>query len=179
MTPHVVAVLCGPHDNDGSVCFRRVDRGIAVAIEQNIPLIVAGDANGRADVRLFCDRAHEAGVRTIYEAYDRRASTLFDVRSITRLLQFEPDLQDVKRVHLVTDYWHMARATVMLADQLRKRLGGSYAIACENVMDGPEPPPDVFAREHRGLMAYIDGTYDTTSLPHVPYGKPQPFRAVG
>ena len=174
----VVAVFCGPHDNDGGVSFRRIDRAIAVALKLGIPLLIAGDANGREDIRLFAERARLAGVKVVYGLHDSRASTLYDARSVADCLHSEPELSHIHQVHLVTDSWHMARSLAMLAAQLRDHLDGWFDIRCENVGSGPEPTREVLDHEHEGLLAFINETYDPYTLVRAPHGKPQPHRAV-
>lgn len=168
----VVAMFCGPHDEGEGAPTRRIDRAIGLALELCSPLIIAGDGNHSHDVRRFAWQAEQDGVHYVRALFDARCSTFSDAQSVMGDLLNNPPFMSVRQVHLVTDDWHMARASGILECELQRLLSRPIleVIRC-HVTTGPRPPDDVLAGERQGLEDYLGGRYGSR-VAHPPYGKP-------
>ena len=166
MSSSVVAIFCGPHEN-GVVSFRRIDVAIQVALRIQVPLVIAGDGNFGRDLDVFAKRAHLAGVTIVKTFYDARANTLADAQMVCEHLSTSAEFYDVRTIHLVTDFWHMPRATLILISQMTTRL---FELVCVPVMT-PVPSLDVLLAEQRGIQDLFSGQY---GIRHngVHFGKP-------
>ena len=172
----VTVMFCGPHDNDGMVSFRRVDHAITVANRESSPLLLAGDARRGYDLVLFRIRAIEGGVRDVQNLYHPKANTLSDAGSLARQL-LTPRFQQVVEILLVTDSWHMARASCMLAGELARICQGrTFTLVSKDVTIGPTPPEHVLDGELRGKEDYLRGAYGQRAVVQ-PFGKPTASRA--
>lgn len=168
----VVAMFCGPHDEGDSVPTRRIDRAIELSLELCSPLLIAGDGNHGQDVQLFVQRAQASGVLYVRRFYDDQACTPADAKSVANELIHNPPFMSVKDVHLVTDDWHMARATTILEGELKREMSHSQpTVHPVRVTTGPRPPEVVLLGERQGLEDYLAGRYGSR-IAHPPYGKP-------
>ena len=171
----IVAMFCGPHEN-GGVTFRRIDAAIDAAKRLRAPLMIAGDANDGNDLEVFAARASDQYVTYIRSLYDPRANTLVDVELVINELM-SPRYRTVQTIHLVTDWWHMPRAIVMLFWELRRRMPHrQFSIVTVNA-ECPAPPERELERERQGIVDYLAGTYGCRPVDE-PYGKPTQERAL-
>ncbi len=168
----VVAMFCGPHDEGEGAPTRRIDRAIELSVELCSPLLIAGDGNHGEDVRRFARHAEQNGVAYIRALFDARRCTPSDAESIVHELVNNPPFMSVRHVYLVTDDWHMARASGILEGQLQRLLSRPTleVIRCP-VTTGPRPPDPVLQGERQGLLDYLAGRYGERKA-HAPYGKP-------
>ncbi|MBI4437747.1 YdcF family protein [Candidatus Uhrbacteria bacterium] len=167
-----VVVFCGPHDEGEYVPMRRIDQAILLARNTRAPLLVAGDGNYGSDVQWFARRAGQSGIAYVRAFYDERASTLADAQRIADELLVNPPLMSVVNVHLVTDDWHMNRATAILAGELARALRERKPrVTRIPVRNGPRPPAHILEGERQGLEDYLAGRYGQRRA-HAPYGKP-------
>ena len=167
----IVAMFCGPHDNNGAVSFRRPDAAIAHTRCVGLPLIICGDGNNGTDCHLFRVHAEAAGLREVVDLYGPDANTLSDARSLCTLLARNAEYRDVHTVHLVTDWWHMMRARLFLEHLLRE-LACARIVSVEEVpVKCHDPLPEVAMGEICGVRDFLAGNYGKTR--HlVGYGKP-------
>lgn len=173
MRRSIVMTLCGPHDDqthkDG-ISFRRINRAIEVSLLHKLPIVIAGDANNGADLQMYENEACCRGVSKCIRLYDARANTLADVQSVVRALKTDPEFCDGVLVHLVTDNWHMLRASTMLKiEALRRRL--DLRIECVEVVQESLPPTRVLEAERLGTLDYLEDHYGNRA-PALSYGKP-------
>jgi hypothetical protein len=169
MIHEAVAVFCGPRDEgDGSrPQRRRIDAGIAQAVANGLPLIIAGDNHCGAEVRYYGALARDAGVCRVLEQFDPeipRPNTLTDAVLIVHgLIALRCPL-----VHVVTDHWHMARAAGMVQGEAYGLVTGvplfpRLQVLRAPVMVGPTILTDeIRENEARGLRDYRAGRYGTT-----------------
>ena len=173
MRRSIVVTLCGPHDDqtrkDG-ISFRRINRAIEVSLQHSVPIIIAGDAYNGADLQMYENEASCRGVSKCIRLYDARANTLADVQSVVRALKTDPEYCDGVLVHLVTDNWHMLRATTMLKiEALRRRL--DLRITCVEIVQESLPPARVLEAERLGTLDFLEDHYGNRA-PALSYGKP-------
>lgn len=166
----VVTMFCGPHDEGNDVPRRRIDKAVQVALAHQVPLLIAGDANRGKDINAFVAIAKSQGVRHVVGLYDPAASTFSDAFCVARELKIRPEFGNVSRIYLVTDFWHMLRASIML-----ERICLDHALQVEiihaPVTKGPVPPEVVLAGEQQGIEDFLAGRYGTRKA-YDPYGKP-------
>ncbi len=160
MPAAAVVVFCGPHDEGEQTPTRRIDHAIQLARERNFPLFIAGDAFGGEEVRCFQVRAWSAGVLTVISAFDSRHCTLSDAQAVAAEI-IGRRLDHLNHVHLVTDWWHMERASVMLERELARILERAVRVQPASVFTGPAPSSLVHENERRGLADYRAGIYGT------------------
>ncbi|MBI4435693.1 YdcF family protein [Candidatus Uhrbacteria bacterium] len=153
-------MFCGPHDEGNKTPTRRIDHAIRLALREALPLFIAGDALGGEEVRRFQVRASNAGVETAVAAFDSRHCTLADAQVVAAKI-LELRLERLNHVHLVTDWWHMERASAMLAGELERILHRSILVQPASVFTGPKPSSLVHENERRGLEDYLAGVYGT------------------
>ena len=167
----IVAMFCGPHDENGGVSLRRPDAAIAYAQRVGLPLVICGDGNGGKDCTHFRTRALNAGLCDVVDLYGLDANTLSDARSLCTLLARSSEFRDVHTVHLVTDWWHMMRARLFLEHLLRE-LACARVVSVEPVnVACPDPSQAVLMGELCGVRDFLAGNYGNTR--HlVGYGKP-------
>ncbi len=169
MIHNVVAVFCGPHNDDGSISYARVDAAIEHALRHDLPLIVAGDGNCGSDVRHFISRAQAAGVLDTTGLYDQGRCTLSDAQQVVgKVAEMFPRRR--VHMHLVTDWWHMSRAAIMLMGETRCACLEDLTIRCVNV-EGPTPTTNILRGEAQGVTDYLAGTYGERTA-YEPWGKP-------
>ena len=165
--------LCGPHDdptNKDGISYRRINRAIEVALQHDVPLFIAGDANKGTDLQAYETAACDRGVGKCIRLYDARANTLADVQSVVRALKADAEFSDGVLVHLVTDNWHMMRAATMLKiEALRRRL--DLRMTCVNIEQASLPPAQVLEAERLGTFDYLEDHYGNRA-PALSYGKP-------
>lgn len=170
MYQEVVVIFCGPHEK-GRVSFRRIDAAINAALEFGLPLLIAGDGNKGLDVVAFEMRARERGVSVVVPLYDAQANTLTDARLVCEFLRQRTGYEMVQTVHLVTDYWHMPRASLMLSMLLREQsVDRCVVLNCVHVQT-PPPSQSVLDAERQGIEDFMQGRYEPDSSP-VQFGKP-------
>ncbi|GEM_PF-1579121 len=184
----VVVMICGPHHqkedgsrdgytcsgtHDGTRCFSRVDAAVAEALRRKAPLVICGDANEGRDVRAFHTRADAWGVASITQLIhpDGPSDTHRDLQMAVQLLLRDPEFAQVTRFVLVTDHWHMPRASMMAVDLI----ANVYVPAGRMLQFVPsgvhcwEPPLDVLERERDGCADFAAGDYQSGRHG---YGKP-------
>lgn len=169
----VVVMFCGPHDESEGIPTRRIDHAITIARSLEVPLFIAGDAFGGAEVQRFQARAWSMGVQTAIRAFDPRHCTLSDAQAVCRLLS-EREFGRLTRVHLVTDWWHMERASVMLEGELESIVCRRILVVPESVMTGPVPNAVVHRNEQQGLEDYRAGVYGQRFVVDPLRHRPQP-----
>ncbi|MCR4313897.1 MAG: YdcF family protein [Candidatus Uhrbacteria bacterium] len=153
-----VVMLCGPYDEGNHPPTRRIDRAIQIARQSNLLLFIAGDAFNGDEIRRFQDRALAAGVHSVLPAFDSRHCTLADAQAVGRVI-LEHRFDRLSRLHLVTDWWHMERASTMLERELERILDRKILVIPESVMDGHVPDTTVHDNERQGLADYLSGRY--------------------
>lgn len=163
MPTAAVVMFCGPHDEGDRTPTRRIDHAISLAMHQGLPLFVAGDAFHGEEVRYFQQRASNAGVATAIRAFDPRHCTLADAQAIGRIV-LERHFDRLERLHLVTDWWHMERALIMLDLELKRILGRQIQVVPESIFTGPAPGPLVHQNERQGLDDYLAGRYGSRQV---------------
>ena len=190
-----VVMFCGPRHGDprvdgqscptpmlceGDVCFTRPMRAVRAAARMKARLIFAGDGHGGMDVRRYMEWAKQQGVEQVYGVIYRdnglcQGSTLSDARGTARLLFEEPTLQQVGKLYLVTDTWHMPRAHLMLRRELDVLCDAKAMIVMEDVtsrihrrkftikkllvVEGIRSTVSIEAMELQGSLAYLQKTY--------------------
>lgn len=168
MIHEAVAVFCGPRDEgDGSrPQRRRIDAGIAQAVANGLPLIIAGDNHHGAEVRYYGALARQAGVCRVLEQFDPeipRPNTLTDAVLIVHgLIALRCPL-----VRVVTDHWHMKRAVAMVQGEasglhMDAPLFPALQVLRAPVLHGPAITDEIRANEKRGHDDYLAGRYGTT-----------------
>jgi len=166
----VVAMFCGPHDENNDVPRRRIDKAVQVSLLHQIPLLVAGDANHCKDIDVFMAIAKSQGVRHVVGLYDPAASTFSDAFCVARELKNQSEFQNVSRIYLVTDFWHMLRASLIL-----EKVCLEHTLQIEiihiPVTNGPLPPQIVLDGEQQGIQDFLAGRYGSRKA-YDPYGKP-------
>lgn len=166
----VIVMFCGPHEN-GQISYRRIDAAIDAALRLNLPLVLAGDGNFGHDIKMFAERAHNMGVHPIESLYDQQATTLSDARLLCQFLRDNEAFQRVEKIHLVTDYWHMPRASLMLATLLLlHRTSHAFCISFISVQT-PRPSELVLHYERKGIHDFVNGRYGKNK-PLIQFGKP-------
>ena len=153
-----VVMFCGPHDEGDKTPTRRIDHAINLAIRDDLPLFVAGDAFGGEEVDYFQMRASHAGVTVVIPAFDPRRCTISDAQVVARQI-LEQRLERLAHIHLVTDWWHMDRALTMLECELARILGRRIHVQPASVLTGPTPSSLVYENERHGLADYLAGRY--------------------
>ncbi len=177
MHTSLVAMFCGPHDNNGGVSFRRIDAAIDAANSLRLPLVICGDGNGGVDCRLFHLRARSYGALNTVALYDAGASTLHDARLLVALLRKSPEFTHVECVHLATDWWHMSRARLFLEYLLLEQMPSRRVRVEALNVSCFAPPQRVLDREQRGIEDFQAGRYGREpTADH--YGKPVPGRRI-
>lgn len=174
MYTSLVAMFCGPHDNDGGISYRRIDAAIERARKtraKQLPIVICGDGNGGQDCLQFIDRAQQGDIQHAFFRYHAGASTITDAQSLALVLSRDPTFAHVREVHLVTDWWHMPRATLFLQDTLRACIARRSLRVIEHPVMCQVPPTHVLAREEQGIQDFLAGTYGTNP-PAESYGKP-------
>lgn len=166
----VAVMLCGPHEN-GSVCNRRIDEAIYIASSKDIPLIIAGDGNYGNDIAHFTDRANLDGVHKTIGLYSERASTFSDSMMVADVLSKYDEFVDVNTIYLVTDWWHMPRASLFFTSAMQlKKPGFVFDLKLVNVST-PRPPEWVIEAEHNGVKDFLRGEYGSNGCAVI-FGKP-------
>lgn len=151
-------MFCGPHDEGDRIPTRRIDHAVDLASRLEVSLFITGDAFGGAEVLRFQARAWAAGVHSTLTAYDPRRCTLADAQAVGRIIVDRQFLR-LARVHLVTDWWHMERASTMLERELAAIVGRRILVVPESVMVGPVPDATVHQNERQGIDDYLAGVY--------------------
>lgn len=151
-------MFCGPHDEGDQTPTRRINHAINLAIRNELPLFIAGDAFGGKEIYRFRVRAWHAGVALVLPAFDPRHCTLSDAQAIASMI-LEHHLDSLARIHLVTDWWHMERASTMLERELERIVGRQILVVPESIMTGPVPDATVHDNERQGLDDYLAGRY--------------------
>ncbi len=182
----IIIMICGPHieDDRDSPQYHRIDAAIQVAREllergQWPEILVCGDARQGQDIERFVARANDAlAMPRAVGCYDEGASTLTDVRAAIRWLN-DLDSEEptqVVQLTLVTDWWHLPRAQIMLFGEMARRLDPHVQMrhytACP-VYGGVLPTPEQHCREQAGTIAYLNGTYRSNT--DLSWGKPSPL----
>ncbi len=166
----IVVMLCGPHEN-GEVCNRRIDEAIYLAMSEGIPLIIAGDGNFGEDIKYFTDRARMDGIHHTVGLYNQRANTLSDSTMVAEVLSKHGEFTDVSTIHLVTDWWHMPRASLFFTSAMQlKKPGFVFDLKLVNV-SAPKPPKWVIDSEYNGVQDFLRGKYGFNGRALI-YGKP-------
>ena len=166
----VVALFCGPHDEGNDVPRRRIDKAVQVALLHQITLLIAGDANHGKDIDVFVRIAKSQVVSRVVGLYDPAASTFSDAFCVVRILRTQPEFEHVSRIYLVTDFWHMLRAALIL-ERVCLDHGLQIEIIHAPVTNGPVPPEIVLAGEQQGIEDFLAGRYGARKA-YDPYGKP-------
>lgn len=172
MVRGIVVVFCGPHNNDGSISNVRINRAIEEAhqLGRGTLLLIAGDGNCGSDVRYFVQRAELEGIKNVVGLYDSGRCTLSDARVTVREIKDRVGASEPICVHLVTDWWHMSRAAIMLLSEAQNTGINPPLIKCVNV-EGPMPPEHVLRGEIQGISDYLAGTYGQRQA-YEDWGKP-------
>lgn len=157
MPQAAVAMFCGPYDEGEQMPTRRIDHAIQIAKEEGLPLLIAGDAFDGKEVLRFQNRAWSAGVRSVLTAFDPRHCTTADAQAIGRVI-LKWHFDRIRLLHVVTDWWHMPRASAMLEGELRS-IGRPVQVVRESVFVGPHPDQLVHQNERQGLADYLAGRY--------------------
>ncbi|TAL50760.1 hypothetical protein EPN81_01850 [Patescibacteria group bacterium] len=158
MLTSAVVMYCGPYDEGNQPPTRRIDHAIALSRRFDLPLFIAGDAFEGKEIDRFSVRAWEAGVASVIPAFDPRHCTLADAQAVAREI-LSRDLACLSHLHLVTDWWHMDRASTMLERELAQILGRIVRVQPSSVFSGPAPSRLVHENERQGLNDYLVGTY--------------------
>jgi len=166
----VVAMFCGPHDEGNVVPRRRIDKAVEAALEHQVPLLIAGDGNNHRDVTAFMEIARFRGVRHVIGLYDPEANTLSDAVCVAKQVNDNPEFARVRRIYLVTDFWHMPRAKMML-ETVCIEYALQLDVISSPVTSGPMPPEAVLLGERQGIEDFLAGRYGLRKA-HDPYGKP-------
>jgi len=158
VTTSAVVMFCGPHDEGDQTPTRRIDQAIQLALSLDVPLFVAGDAFNGEEVARFQAHAWHTGVSVIIPAFDARHCTLADAQAVATKI-VEHRLDRLSHLHLVTDWWHMERASLMLERELARILGRTIRVQPSSVFAGPTPSSLVHENERQGLEDYLAGRY--------------------
>jgi hypothetical protein len=158
----VIVLFCGPRTKSGHPSTLRITRAIDVARSERARLLIVGDAHDGADVNLFVSMAKEHGVERVIPVRvpSDRACTEQNAREIALLLQ-TPEYLSVNTVCLVTDHWHMQRASLHLEDALtRARATRAPDIIAINVTSAIELDESVFERERELVTKFREDTHN-------------------
>lgn len=169
MHESIIAMLCGPHE-DGRPSQRRIYRAIDYALIKDLPLLIVGDGNHGKDVDSFAQHARGRRVNPVFTCYDAGANTLTDVRLIVETLNGD-HFANVETVHLVTDVWHMARASLFLATTLARALPHRDIAIYPVTVHTPDPPREILFAEARGIRHFLEGNYGVNGNA-LQFGKP-------
>lgn len=166
-----VAMFCGPHDEGTQTPMRRIDKAVELALVYQATLFVAGDAFNGDEISFFQMHALKRGVTRVIPAYDSRSNTLGDAQAVARCIRQRSTLEGLRKIYLVTDWWHLERAKAMLIGELRKNLILGIQVVGIGVTQGPHPGNEVLENELQGLTDYLAGNYGQRRvhdpLPHV------------
>lgn len=158
----VVAMFCGPREGEDGSCvsMSRIDVAIKLSLELGAPLLIAGDGHLGADTAVFAERARVRGVTMVLDLYSGRylrPNTLSDAIEIAECVLTHPDLVEIRAVHVVTDAYHVTRASTFLVGELERLCAGQRS--APGVMmrgfEGAVVSPDVLANEARGVQQYL------------------------
>jgi hypothetical protein len=150
----IVVLFCGPRTKSGHPSTLRITRAIDVARSERVRLLIVGDAHDGADVDLFVSMAKEHGVERVtpVRVESHLANTEMNANQVALELKYA-GYRSVNTVYLVTDHWHMQRATLHLQDALtRARATHAPDIIAINVTSAIELDKSVLDRE-RDLIA--------------------------
>ena len=153
-------MFCGPHDNQGRVSFRRIDTAIGLArrkTKTQLPLIICGDGNDGEDCMVFLGRAQSADLNHVIARHCALANTLSNAESLSLVLLNDRAFKRVEAIHLVTDLWHMRRASLFLRSVLHDILPRRVFLVRECHVGGEAPPPSVLDREEQGIQDFLAG----------------------
>ncbi|MDG1949970.1 MAG: hypothetical protein P8J32_04085 [bacterium] len=156
MHADVVAMFCGPRDEgDGSTpSMRRITGAIDMALRLGTPLIIAGDSFGGYDVRFYAQAAEARGVEQVFGMFDPRITrpdTLSDARLIVRSVVA---MGSIRLVHVVTDDYHVARASAMFCGEYVRVTRDSIGVNLAPV-SGFHITDVMRENEARGLAQYL------------------------
>lgn len=129
----VVIMFCGPFYGSYPFHFGRIDRAIALAREHRCPLVICGDGTGGTELEAFLARARARGVPLPMARYNGKRNTLGDAISAAAVLSAE--FPHVTRAYLVTDWYHVPRASIRLAHKLSRQGMGHVTVVPAPVWD--------------------------------------------
>lgn len=120
-----VMMFYGPHYNGGKPHFGRVNTAIDLAKRLSCPLIICGDGCRGEGVQLFATHALHSGLETpIYGFFNSKMNTRGDAESAADVVWEHLPL--VRRLHVVTDWYHMPRACIALSQELDRRFRDTH-----------------------------------------------------
>lgn len=115
----VVIMFCGPFYGHRPFHYGRIDRAIALANAFRCPLVICGDGTGGRELDEFQARSRDAGVPITVARYNGKRNTHGDAISAAAVVAAE--FPRTETAYLVTDWYHVPRATIRLAHRLRRR----------------------------------------------------------
>lgn len=157
----VVVLFCGPRTNSGHPSTLRITRAIEVARSERARLLIVGDAHDGADVDLFVSMAKEHGVERVspVRVETHLANTEMNAKQVALALK-DTAYRSVNTVYLVTDHWHMQRATLHLQDALtRARATHAPDIIAINVTSAIELDESVLERERKLVAKFREDAH--------------------
>ncbi len=178
---NIVAVFVGPHhvqdwrcsfghQHAGTLCFSRVDMGIAAAQQLGSTLLICGDSNGGSDVRMLVAHAQHHGVRCVEGLHKSHSNTVMDAQST---IDYIAGLSTTGRIvlRLVTDWWHMPRVIIQTQRAIRAaRIGPDRVVLQPHSVLGWIPPAKVLTGEALGVTDALRGRPQQSR--GIPVGKP-------
>lgn len=165
----VVVLFCGPRTDSGHPSTLRITRAIEVARSERARLLIVGDAHNGSDLDLFVSMAKEHGVDRVIPVRvpTEQANTKRNAQQIVVELSrnvgvdgvLKPVYFSLNAIYLVTDHWHMRRASLHLADELKLVRGVNIPeIIPMNVTSAMEIDEAVLEREQVLIEEFLDST---------------------
>ncbi len=171
-------VYTGPQNPDRTAYTGRLDRAIRAIrrSKSDYRLILVGDANGGDDLRALRVHAIKNGIpenRLALLSNEGQTNTLGDSRVVAR--EIHPILANDQpiRVHVVTCWYHVRRARIILQGELAK-LGAHTGV--NGIASYGRIPLGLlsFKSERKGVADYLAGKPNVPSGTFALYGKPKP-----
>ncbi len=177
-TSALVLVFCGPHELTAprgvrAPVYNRIDAGIELARNRDVPLVILGDAFEGEDVREFTERATMKGIDPdrVYQGYRNPSNTRLEVARVFSWLLRVHTFPALRTLYFVTDPWHLPRVLTYAHGEAQRHLSRhSFDLVGHAAHGGLPLTPQQLAyeidRETRGIADYLLGN------PHTPRGEP-------